>query len=264
MWVIIPSERFLQIALVMTQKTNRQVYLEKGFVSLPGFFDAREIAICLEKIREFIETLVPKLPRDHVFYEAREELSTLKQIQQMQHHCPWCNEFMNGRPRALAEELMGKGVVARNMQYFNKPPLAGRPTPPHQDGYYFKLNPPEALTMWLALDEVNEENGCIRYVAGSHRDGLRAHGPTGTLGFSQGMTDFGRPGDLSREEVMQASPGDLLVHDSMTIHRAEGNTSGTRNRRALGFIFYSEDALEDERAKEEYRREAQRQQQGRI
>ena len=59
MWVIIPSERFLQITLVMTHKPNRQVYLEKGFVSLPGFFDAREIAICLEKIREFIATLVP-------------------------------------------------------------------------------------------------------------------------------------------------------------------------------------------------------------
>ena len=118
--------------------------------------------------------------------------------------------------------------------------------------------------MWLALDEVNEENGCIRYVSGSHRDGLRPHGPTGTLGFSQGVTDFGRPEDLSREEVVHAAPGDLLVHDSMTIHRAEGNTSASRNRRALGFIFYSEDAQEDERAKEDYRREAQRQQEGKI
>ena len=250
--------------LIMKQKTTRQTYLDKGFVCLRKFLDAREIAICQEKIREFIEGLIPQLPRDHVFYEDRETLSTLKQIQQMQNHCPWCDEFMNGKPRALAEELMGKGVVASNMQYFNKPPLAGRPTPPHQDGYYFKLHPPEALTMWLALDEVNEENGCIRYVSGSHRDGLRPHGPTGTLGFSQGVTDFGRPEDLSREEVIHAAPGDLLVHDSMTIHRAEGNASASRNRRALGFIFYSEDAQEDERAKEDYRREAQRQQEGKI
>ncbi|MEC9056522.1 MAG: phytanoyl-CoA dioxygenase family protein, partial [Verrucomicrobiota bacterium] len=91
----------------MTQNTNRQVYLEKGFVSLPGFFDVHEITTCLEKIREFIESLVPQLPRDHVFYEDRETLSTLKQIQQMQDHCPWCNEFMNGKPRTLAEDLMG-------------------------------------------------------------------------------------------------------------------------------------------------------------
>ena len=248
----------------MTQKTNRQIYLDKGFVRLPGFLEEHEVSTCKDKIREFIEDLVPDLPRDHVFYEDKAKHSSLKQIQQMQMHCSWCNHFMNDKPRTLAEELMGKGVVARNMQYFNKPPLMGRPTPPHQDGYYFKLQPPEALTMWLALDEVNEQNGCIRYVAGSHRDELRSHGPTGTLGFSQGITDFGRPGDLSREEVMQASPGDLLVHDSMTIHRAEGNTSGTLNGRALGFIFYSEDALEDKRAKEEYRREAQRQQQGKI
>ena len=76
--------------LIMKQKTTRQTYLDKGFVCLRKFLDAREIAICQEKIREFIEGLIPQLPRDHVFYEDRETLSTLKQIQQMQDHCPWC------------------------------------------------------------------------------------------------------------------------------------------------------------------------------
>jgi ectoine hydroxylase-related dioxygenase (phytanoyl-CoA dioxygenase family) len=50
------------------------------------------------------------------------------------------------------------------MQYFNKPPSVGQPTPPHQDGYYFMLDPCEAVTMWFALDEVDEENGRMRYV----------------------------------------------------------------------------------------------------
>ena len=68
----------------MNAKILRQTYLDNGFVYLPGFFDAREITICQEKIREFIEGLVPQLPRDHVFYEDSEKLSTLKQIQQMQ------------------------------------------------------------------------------------------------------------------------------------------------------------------------------------
>ena len=63
----------------MKARVPRQTYLDNGFVYLPGFFDAREITICQEKIREFIEGLVPQLPRDHVFYEDRETLSTLKQ-----------------------------------------------------------------------------------------------------------------------------------------------------------------------------------------
>ena len=44
-----------------------------------------------------------------------------------------------------------------NLQYFNKSPGANKPTPPHQDGYYFMITPCEAVTMWLALDEVDDE-----------------------------------------------------------------------------------------------------------
>ena len=140
------------------------------------------------------------------------------------------------------------------MQYFNKPPRIGKPTPPHQDGYYFMLEPCEAATMWLALDEVDEENGCVRYVRGSNHLGMRPHGRTQTLGFSQGVIDYGRDEDLANEIAFPASPGDLLVHQAMTIHRADGNTSDTRTRRALGFIYYSERAREDRAAHAAYQK----------
>ena len=60
-----------------------------------------------------------------------------------------------------------------------------RPTPPHQDGYYFLLQPPgQAVTMWLALDAADEENGCLRYVLGSAHDAPapRPHGFSGVMG----------------------------------------------------------------------------------
>jgi phytanoyl-CoA hydroxylase len=34
------------------------------------------------------------------------------------------------------------------------------------------LDPCEALTMWLVLEKVDEENGCVRYVRGSHKHGI--------------------------------------------------------------------------------------------
>ena len=86
----------------------------------------------------------------------------------------WFNQFFfSERFIKLAELLMGTSIVGKNLQWFNKPPGAGQPTPPHQDGYYFMLEPNEAVTMWLALDEVTEENGCVRYCRGSHQRGLR-------------------------------------------------------------------------------------------
>jgi phytanoyl-CoA hydroxylase len=104
----------------------------------------------------------------------------------------------------------------------------------------------------MALDDVDEENGCVRYVRGSHRVGMRPHGRTETLGFSQGITDFGQAADSRNEVACPAQPGDLLAHHALTIHRADANTSETRSRRALGFIYYGESACENVQAHEAY------------
>ena len=68
-------------------------------------------------------------------------------------------------------------ATCQEPEWFNKPPGTDSPTPPHQDNYYFSLKPPNVLTIWLALDPVDDENGCLRYVAGSHRDGHPAARP---------------------------------------------------------------------------------------
>lgn len=190
-----------------------------------------------------------------MFYEDTSDAATLKQIQQMGDHDPWFHElFTAGRFREVAELLLDGPVVPKNMQYFNKPPGVGQPTPPHQDGYYFMLAPCEAVTMWVALDDVDEENGCVRYVKGSHEMGMREHARTRTLGFSQGIVDYPTDDDRECEVAFPAQPGDLLVHHALTIHRADGNRSQTRTRRALGFIYYSERAQEDAEAHATYQR----------
>ena len=75
-----------------------------------------------------------------------------------------------------------------------------------------------------------------------------------TLGFSQGISDYPTDHDRKNEQAFPAKPGDLIVHDAMTIHRADANRSTTRTRRALGFIYYSERAREDSEAHEHYQR----------
>ena len=109
--------------------------------------------------------------------------------------------------------------------------------------------------MWFALDDVDEENGCVRYVPGSHRKGMREHARTNTLGFSQGIVDYPTDSDREAETAFPAKAGDLLVHDALTIHRADANHSETRSRRALGFIYYSERAREDAAAHAAYQRQ---------
>ena len=225
-----------------------------GFVALPGFLDEKDVLELRANVARFIATVVPAMPREEVFYEDKDDATTLKQLQRMFAYDEYFHGLMFGsRFERLAAALLEHEVRGVNMQFFNKPASIGKPTPAHQDGYYFMLEPNEAVTMWLALDDVDEENGCVRYVRGSHLRGLRPHGRTQTLGFSQGLLDFGSDDDKRNEVALPARPGDLLVHHALTIHRADGNRSRDRTRRALGLIYYSTAAKE---CKEKQRRHA--------
>ena len=233
--------------------TRKATFEEDGFIAVSSFCDEDELAGIESSLSRFIEETLPNLPPEEVFYEDKGNPSTLKQIQRMHEHDDFFRSFMDSGPKRLAEELLGEPVVGKNLQYFNKPPGIGQATPAHQDGHYFMLQPCRAVTMWMALDLVDEENGCVRYLRGSHLDEMRPHGRTQTLGFSQGIVDFGK--EEVREEIpCPANPGDLLAHHALTIHRADANLSPTRSRRALGFIFYGESAREDRVVHEDYQR----------
>lgn len=229
-----------------------QTFNLNGFVALPNFFAGDEIAEIAARVSRYIREIAPTRPDTEIFYEDKADASTIKQMQDLHVHDPFFGELINGRCAKLAETVLGEPVQAKNLQYFNKPPGIGQPTPPHQDGYYFHLKPNHAVTMWLALEDVDHENGCVRYVQGSHRLGMRAHGRSGVLGFSQGMLDFGLPHDRAHTVTCPATAGDLLAHHSLTIHWADGNTSKTRTRRALGLVYFAAGCAVDEVAKKAY------------
>jgi phytanoyl-CoA hydroxylase len=243
------------MSVISTDQGNllKEHFDEHGYVSIPDFLNTREISEVHTSLGNFIQDRLPSLPEGNVFYEDKADPSTLKQIQLLFEHDDYFRNMMFGSQfEKLAGILLGEGVKGKNMQYFNKPPAIGLPTPPHQDGYFFKLKPNHALTMWIALEDVDEENGCVRYVDRSHKWGMRAHSKSGVLGFSQSIADFGIENDRENEIAFPCKAGHLIAHHSLTIHRADGNQSRERTRRALGFIYYGTSAKEDEAAHKAY------------
>lgn len=247
------SLEHVQVGVVDGIDPGRE-FREKGYVHLPAMLSSDEVTEVEAQLARYIDEVVPGLPEQDAFYEVKGQPETLKQMHRMLDNDSWFRDFfLQDRFLGLAEQLLGTPVVHKNMEYFAKPPRIGNPTPAHQDGYYFMIEPNEALTMWVALDEIDEENGCIRYVEGSHRKGVRPHAKSGVLGFSQGITDFG-PEDEEYARPMRARPGDLLAHHSLTIHRADANRS-ERPRRALGLVCYSTLARHDAEKSAAYQRE---------
>ncbi len=219
-----------------------------GFVFIPNFFSIDEIESILRNLKRVIEEVLPDIPENEVFYEDQRDLSMLKQISSLDRHDHFFyNLSINPRLIELSELLLNDPVIVKYLAYFNKPALIGKETPPHQDAYYFKISPPVALTIWVALESSDEENGNVKYIRGSHLKGMRPHGKSGTFGFSQQILNFGTDEDLSEEVSLQVKAGDILVHHSLTIHRADKNFSESRSRKGLGAVYYGKTAQEDTR-----------------
>lgn len=218
-----------------------------GFVVIRGFLPAEELAVLQKNLARYIRDVVPRLSDSDAFYHDKSRPETLKQMQRIEQDAFFADYRKDPRWVSTATALLGEPAWARGAEWFNKPPNTEHATPPHQDNYYFCLSPPQVLTMWLALDTVDEENGCLRYVRGSHLPPLRPHGRTNTLGFSQGIIDY-CDADREREAILHARPGDMLIHHGNTIHRADANRSATRHRRSFAMVFQTDSCRRDEEA----------------
>lgn len=229
----------------------KQRYDRDGFVVVRDFLDGESLQVLMANLDRYIREVVPELPSGDAFYQDRSNPKSLKQLQHMGKDAFFDDYRGDPRWNQMAELLIGEPAVAQEPEWFDKPPGTEHPTPPHQDNYYFCLRPANVATLWLALDAVDEENGCLRYVAGSHRRGIRPHAATKVLGFSQGITDYGSD-DVGNEQTILLQPGDLVAHHGETIHRAEPNRSSSRHRRAFAMVFRGVSVRRDEDAYSRY------------
>lgn len=222
-----------------------------GFVVVREFLPSHELASLQTELDRYIREIVPSLPQGDAFFVDRARPETLKQLQHMDVDPFFRDYARNSRWCELAQRLLGEPASCDAPEWFDKPPGTQHETPPHQDNFYFCLRPPQVITMWLALDPVDEENGGLCYLPGSHRRGIRPHAASAMIGFSQAIVDYDEQ-DRAAEVRVKLSPGDLVVHHGETIHRADPNRSATRHRRALAMVFRGASAQRDEQAYARY------------
>ncbi len=133
--------------------------------------------------------------------------------------------------------LIGDDVILWGSGLFCKSAEGGRGTPWHQDGQYWPIRPLETVTAWIAVDRIDQGNGCLRVIPGSHRDRtLLEHGQNDSpeLILNQELSADLWAGTDPFDIVLE--PGEFSLHDVYMIHGANPNTSG-RRRAALAFRY---------------------------
>jgi len=126
----------------------------------------------------------------------------------------------------MVEQVLGGNFALWNSSFFAKPAHNGRATPWHQDGEYWPIRPVATCTAWIAIDDANTTNGCLKLIPGSHKkDELLAHetnpDPNLTLNQEVLSSEF----DESRSVDLVLEAGQMSLHDVRMVHGSEANTS---------------------------------------
>jgi hypothetical protein len=134
----------------------------------------------------------------------------------------------NPRIVACVRDLLGENVVAWGSHFFCKMPHDGKRVSWHQDASYWPLTPSKTATVWLAIDDADRGNACMRFIPGSHHHGhltwrLSEEDERNTLNQTvENAEQFGEPIDV------ELKAGEISIHNDMLLHGSEANDSDRR------------------------------------
>lgn len=234
------QKSLLRQAMIATNKADadKTKYDSLGYAIFPNLISKEKV----NKMNDVIDILCSTLkPSDTVFDESN--TGKIKQIQYLDQYDKIFADLIE-ELRPIAEKLTGEtDLRVLNMQLFEKHPLISKATRSHQDNGYFALTPTTPLTIWIALDNIDEENGCVYYAPYTHLTPTRKHQryhPHTTFRLRSGVPGLSlclHEHPEERDIPIIVKEGDVIIHNCNLIHRAGANKSATRRRRAIGLVF---------------------------
>ena len=131
------------------------------------------------------------------------------------------------------ESILGPDILVDGTLVLCKPPRDCSYVSWHQDSVYSGWHLTPSTSAWIALTASHRANGCMRAIAGSHKQGLLSHNnlrDDSNLLFRGESVEIA---DESRAVDVVLEPGEMSLHQSTIVHGSNPNTS---LKPRIGFI----------------------------
>ncbi len=140
----------------------------------------------------------------------------------------WVRLVSDERLLDIAQRFIGSDIALFASHYISKPAGDGQAVLWHQDGSYWPLDPMRVVTLWLAVDDSDRENGCMRVIRGTqHMDLQQMKARTEVPNvLSSGIDDSFV--DESKAVDLELKAGGVSVHHPNLIHGSNANHSARR------------------------------------
>ena len=209
----------------MTKLTTEQLdyYKNKGYIS-PVYAltstEAKEIRDEIEKIEKNWPKALEVINRNYVHLIS-----------------PVFNKVcLNKNILYAVESIIGKNILICGTTLFIKNPKEKGFVSFHQDAKYLGLEPHNWVTVWVAITDANENNGCMRMLSGSHKENLRHHEQKFDENnlLTRGQTIKNVSLDKTDPVILKA--GQMSLHHPKIVHGSGLNYSDDRR---IGFVIQS-------------------------
>lgn len=205
-------------------------YRENGYLRIPRVFDADE----LERLRDELDHLVQDWAttnagwsgpwRDVYMSRDVEQRSMLTHLHDLHFYAAgWCQAVTKPKlAEAMADLLGTPNVELHHTTLHLKPPETGMPFPLHQDSPFYRHEGPGYVDAIVHLDDTNDDNGCLRFVPGSHTQAHIEHieQVNGTQVSPHLPTD---EWSLDDTDPVPAEAGDVVAFSIYTVHGSRIN-----------------------------------------
>lgn len=188
-------------------------YQDNGYlVDLPAIYTPAEMAEHNRNLKELMALLRPD--------------EAAKDIREWHEASRWLYDIcMDPRILDLVEGILGPDFYMWASNFFLKEPHTHHTVGWHQDAYYWPMAPHNSVTVWLAFTDVDEQNGAMKIVPGSHRAGIIQHQRSTA---TDSVLTLELESGTFREDTavsMRLRAGQISLHDDRAVHGSPANPS---------------------------------------
>ena len=231
---------YIHDALAVGQLNQNQVdgFHRDGFLSLPRITSDEEVNWLREKIVTMLKNPRAFERGDYFDFGTPEDSAefALPQMTRLVYYAPELFKTHHYKNAAvIARQLLGPQAEFLLDHAMIKPAAGGRPTPWHQDqAFYRKGSDVKSLTIWMPLQDVTKESGCLNFIPGSHLRPLHGHQSIKNDPRIHGLEAL----DVDEESCVRCplNAGGATIHHDGTLHSAGANVSQVP-RLAYALIF---------------------------
>lgn len=247
----------------MTAENDIKEFWNDGYCVIPDILSSEEVKLLKSECRKIVDDMNPQEHRtvflsgeDQIgcddyflksgdkirfFYEkdvfnSEGDLTMEKHLSlnKIGHALHWFNPVFKKvtfgeQIKMIAQNLNLVDPVVTTGMYIFKNPKIGGAVIPHQDATYLYTEPScQVYGIWIALEDATEENGCLWFVPGSHKNGQDCQRFQRTAPGAKALTELtGNPVACKDDEYVPVpvKKGSAVLIHGLVVHKSGQNHS---------------------------------------